>query len=156
VKAVVQRVSSAEVRIQGNVCAAIRQGYLILVGFRRGDTPEGVDFIAAKCASLRVMQDGTGKMNLSLTDVGGKALVVSQFTLYADASNGNRPSFVDAASAEEAKPLYNRFVARLQSLLGSGLVLTGSFGADMQVTLTNDGPVTILIESPDKKQPLHE
>lgn len=147
-RALVQRVSRAEVSIRGKVTASIGKGYLILLGVRRGDMPADADFLAAKCAGLRVMEDAGGKMNLSLVEAGGKTIVVSQFTLYADAQRGNRPSFSDAAPPGEAEPLYERFVGRMRALLGGDAVQTGLFGAMMEVMLVNDGPVTVIVESP--------
>ncbi|MER3523762.1 MAG: D-tyrosyl-tRNA(Tyr) deacylase [Ignavibacteria bacterium] len=145
-RAVVQRVSEASVTIDGEVRASIGRGYVILVGIRTGDTHEAAIFLAEKCAALRVFEDAEGKMNLSLNDVNGSALVVSQFTLYGNAQKGNRPSFTDAARPEEAEPLYHVFVERLRALLGPERVQTGVFRAMMQIRLINDGPVTILIE----------
>ncbi len=146
-RAVVQRVSAGSVSIDGAVYASIARGYVVLLGIRKGDTREDADFLATKCAGLRVMGDGEGKMNLSLDDVGGSVIVVSQFTLYGDALHGNRPSFIEAAGAPEAEPLYERFVERMRSLLGTERVATGVFGAMMEVRILNDGPVTIFIES---------
>ncbi len=146
-KVVVQRVSSGSVAIDGALYAAIGAGYVILLGIRKGDTAGDADFLASKCAGLRVMDDGEGKMNLALSDVGGSVLVISQFTLYGDAQRGNRPSFTDAAAPPEAEPLYEHFVERMQTLLGPERVATGVFGAMMEVKIVNDGPVTILIES---------
>ncbi len=147
-RALIQRVSRAEVRIGGTVTASIGTGYLILLGIRKGDTAGDADFLAGKCAALRVMEDARGKMNLSLAETGGKAVVVSQFTLYGDAQRGNRPSFSNAAPPAEAEPLYERFVRTMRGLLGPDAVATGVFGAMMEVTLVNDGPVTVMIESP--------
>ncbi len=149
-RALIQRVASGSVSIDGAVTAKIGKGYVILLGIRQGDTAEAARFLADKCASLRVLEDAQGKMNLSLADVGGSALVVSQFTLYADGQKGNRPSFSLAAPPEEAEPLYRQFVDRMKVSLGNDRVLTGVFGAMMQVALVNDGPVTILIESNKK------
>jgi D-tyrosyl-tRNA(Tyr) deacylase len=147
-RALVQRVSGAKVVIDGRTAASIGKGYVILLGIRRGDRPEDADLLAGKCSGLRVMADREGKMNLSLADTSGKTIVVSQFTLYGDARKGNRPSFTDAAPPAEAQPLYERFVGRLRGLLGDDAVSTGIFGAMMEVTIVNDGPVTVLIESP--------
>jgi D-tyrosyl-tRNA(Tyr) deacylase len=147
-KAVVQRVSNGSVSIGGEVRAAIGRGYVILLGIRQGDTKDEARALAEKCAALRIMDDGNGKMNLSLDDVGGSAIVVSQFTLYGDARKGNRPSFVLAARPEEAEPVYQEFVRTMQEVLGPGRVHTGEFRTMMEVTIVNDGPVTILIDSP--------
>jgi D-tyrosyl-tRNA(Tyr) deacylase len=148
-------VSRGSVRIGGNETCTIGRGYVILLGIRQGDTAEDTRFLAEKCAGLRVMEDPNGKMNLSLNDVQGSVIVVSQFTLYGDAQKGNRPSFTSAARPEEAEPLYSQFVARLKELLGPDRVCTGAFRAMMEVTIVNDGPVTILIESPDRPGSQH-
>ena len=143
-RVVLQRVSSASVAIHGRVVGAIRQGFCLLVGFTHADTPAQVDWMAEKILGLRLFSDAAGKMNLGLQDVGGAVLVVSQFTLYADAAKGRRPSFIDAARPEVAIPLYHQFVAVLRH---RGLeVATGEFGADMQVQIQNDGPVTLILD----------
>jgi D-aminoacyl-tRNA deacylase len=137
-------VSRAEVRIGQRKAGSIERGFLLLVGFTHGDTPEKVDWMAEKTAGLRLFSDSDGKMNLPLSEVGGAVLVVSQFTLYGNAEKGKRPSFIDAARPEEAIPLYERFLAALRSL---GLkVESGEFGAMMEVELVNDGPVTLWLE----------
>jgi D-aminoacyl-tRNA deacylase len=141
---VLQRVSRASVTISGKVTGAIDAGYCLLVGFTHGDGPPQVDWMAEKVAGLRLFSDGAGKMNLGLTDVGGAVLVISQFTLYGDAAKGRRPSFVDAARPEIAIPLYQRFLAALQRL--DLIVAAGEFGADMQVEIHNDGPVTLILD----------
>jgi D-tyrosyl-tRNA(Tyr) deacylase len=141
---VLQRVSRASVTIDGRVAGAIGRGYCLLVGFSLSDTADQVTWMADKVAGLRVFADANDKMNLSLGEVEGALLVVSQFTLYGDASKGRRPSFVDAARPEIAIPLYERFLAELRD---RGLeVKTGEFGARMQVELVNDGPVTLVLE----------
>lgn len=147
-RALVQRVREGQVVIDGEVKGRIGRGYLIFLGVRHGDTADDARYLAEKCAHLRVLEDDQGKMNRALKDAGGSALVVSQFTLYADTQRGNRPSFVDAARPEEAEPLYRVFVEHMRSLLGWDRVATGEFGAMMEVLFTNDGPVTILIDSP--------
>ena len=130
--------------IGGRRVAGIERGFLLLAGFTHTDTAEQVVWMADKIAGLRIFTDAEGKMNLGLADVGGGVLVVSQFTLYGDTQKGRRPSFIDAARPEQAIPLYERFVAELG---GKGLrVGTGEFGADMQVELVNDGPVTLVLE----------
>jgi D-tyrosyl-tRNA(Tyr) deacylase len=139
VRALVQRVGEAAVAVDGEELARIGPGLLILLGVRTGDTSEQADRLAAKLERLRVFEDADGKMNLSVRDVGGELLVVSQFTLYGDANKGNRPSFVDAAPPEQAEPLYER----VRSALGAQ---GGAFGARMRVELVNDGPVTLLVE----------
>jgi D-tyrosyl-tRNA(Tyr) deacylase len=140
VRAVIQRVASASVSVDGERMAEIGPGLLVLLGVRRGDTDEHADRLARKLRALRVFEDGEGKMNLSVEDVGGEVLCVSQFTLYGDARKGNRPSFVEAAPPEEAEPLYERV---RQALGAKG----GRFGARMQVDLVNDGPVTLVIDA---------
>ena len=141
---VLQRVSSASVTIDGRVAGAIGRGFCLLVGFTHGDTATQVDWMADKVVGLRLFSDAEGKMNLGLEEVAGAVLVISQFTLYGDASKGRRPSFIDAARPETAIPLYERFVAALRS---RGLtVATGEFGADMQVEIHNDGPVTLILD----------
>ena len=139
-RALVQRVSEASVSVDGAEAASIGPGLLVLLGVRRGDGEAEADRIAAKLLALRIFEDGRGKMNRSVGDAGGEVLCVSQFTLYGDTRKGNRPSFVDAAPPQEAEPLYER----VRSALGA----KGSvFGARMSVALTNDGPVTLLIET---------
>jgi D-aminoacyl-tRNA deacylase len=140
VRALVQRVSEASVTVDGEEVARIGPGLLVLLGVRRGDGEASADRIASKLLALRVFEDAEGKMNLSVRDVGGEVLVVSQFTLYGDARKGNRPSFVDAAPPEEAEPLYER----VREALGAQ---GGVFGARMSVALVNDGPVTLLLEA---------
>ncbi len=144
-RTVIQRVSSASVSIDGRTVGAVGTGFLILLGVTHGDGEREADYLAAKCAALRVFRDSEDKMNLSLKDVGGGALVVSQFTLYGDCRKGNRPAFVAAARPETAVPLYQRFIQKLRE---AGVpVETGEFGADMEVSLCNDGPVTILMDT---------
>jgi D-aminoacyl-tRNA deacylase len=147
-RVVVQRVTEGRLTIGGAERARIGRGYVILLGIRVGDVERDAIYLADKCAQLRVFEDVAGKMNLSLNDVGGSVLVVSQFTLYADAQKGNRPSFVKAARPELAEPLYQAFVRRLQDVLGSERVRTGVFGEMMDIMIVNNGPVTILVESP--------
>ena len=143
-RVVLQRVSKASVAIDGRVAGAIGRGFCLLVGFTHGDTPTQVDWMAEKVAGLRLFSDAAGKMNLGLAEVGGAILVVSQFTLYGDAGKGRRPSFIDAARPELAIPLYERFLEALRRL---GLtVAAGEFGADMQVEIHNDGPVTLILD----------
>jgi D-tyrosyl-tRNA(Tyr) deacylase len=143
-RVLLQRVSRAEVRIDGAIAGRIGTGFLLLVGITHADGEEQVAWMADKVAGLRLFSDADGKMNLGLADVGGRALVVSQFTLYGDARKGRRPSFIDAARPEVAQPLYERFVAMLRS---AGLTVeTGEFGTMMDVELVNDGPVTLWLE----------
>jgi D-aminoacyl-tRNA deacylase len=143
-RVVLQRVSRASVTIGGRVAGAIDRGYCLLVGFTHGDTSAQVDWLAEKVAGLRLFSDAEGKMNLGLEDVHGALLVISQFTLHADASKGRRPSFTGAAGPELAIPLYEQF---LHSLRARGLpVAAGEFGADMLVEIHNDGPVTLILD----------
>ncbi|MBL8813163.1 MAG: D-tyrosyl-tRNA(Tyr) deacylase [Planctomycetaceae bacterium] len=145
-RAVIQRVSEASVTVDGQVVGQIQKGFLVLLGVATEDTQEDVVWTAGKIAGLRVFEDAEGKMNLALADVGGSVLLVSQFTLYGDCRKGRRPSFVEAARPEQANALYQSVAAELR---GSGLqVETGTFQADMKVRLLNDGPVTLILESP--------
>lgn len=137
--------------VEGVEHARIGRGYVILLGVRRSDGEETAITLADRCAGLRIFDDAQGKMNCSLQDVGGEALVVSQFTLYADTRRGFRPGFTDAAPPEEAQPLYEKFLDRLRARLGADRVSGGVFGAHMLVTILNDGPVTVLIERPVQK-----
>ena len=146
---VLQRVLNASVTIDGALRAEIGRGFLALVGVREGDTAAEMQALADKIAGLRVFEDPDGKMNLSLADVGGSVLAVSNFTLYADCSHGRRPGFSGAARPETAEPLYDAFCAALRE---RGIpVGTGVFGADMKIALTNDGPVTLVIDAADGK-----
>ena len=146
-KALVQRVSEASVTIGDAVHSSIGKGFVILLGIGKGDSGSAAVYLAEKCLALRVFEDAGGKMNLSLRDVSGSALVISQFTLYGDVQRGSRPVFSDAAPPADALPLYEEFVGRMRSGLGDDRVATGVFGATMQVRILNEGPVTILIES---------
>jgi D-tyrosyl-tRNA(Tyr) deacylase len=143
-RVLIQRVSRAEVRIEGRTVGRIGDGLLLLVGFRQGDAEDALSWMADKVVGLRIFSDADDKMNRSIVEAGGSLLVVSQFTLYGDASKGRRPSFVDAAKPEVAIPLYNRFVELLRA---TGIPTeTGEFGAMMDVELVNNGPVTIWLE----------
>ena len=143
-RVLLQRVTQASVSIDGREVGRCGRGFLLLLGVKNGDTEEALDWLAEKCLNLRVFEDEDGTMNRSLLDIGGSLLVVSQFTLYADTVRGRRPSFIEAAPPEISRPLYEKFVVRLRA---SGIpVATGEFGADMQVSLVNDGPVTIMLE----------
>ena len=143
-RVVLQRVARASVTIDGNTVGEIGPGFCLLVGFSHTDTPAQVAWMAEKIVGLRLFSDEEGRMNLGLAEAGGALMVVSQFTLYGDASKGRRPSFIDAARPEVAIPLYLRFIADLRA---TGVtVATGEFGADMQVEILNDGPVTLLLE----------
>ena len=143
-RAVVQRVSQASVSIEGEVVGAVGRGVVVLVGVTHGDTKEQAEWLARKVAGMRIFEDREGKMNAGLLDVDGAALVISQFTLYADTRKGRRPGFTDAALPEAAEPLVERFAQALRDY--SVPVETGVFGAHMLVEIHNDGPVTILLE----------
>ena len=149
-RAVIQRVTQASVTIEGNVKSEIGQGFLILLGVCDEDSMEDVDWLVKKVANLRVFDDEQGVMNLSIQDVGGNALVVSQFTLYASYKKGNRPSWFKAGSHEHSIPLYEAFCRQLSAAIGKS-VGTGEFGADMKVALLNDGPVTICMDTKNKE-----
>lgn len=144
-RTVVQRVSSASVTVDGNVIGKINKGFLVLLGIKSTDTKQDVDYMVKKVINLRIFRDENDKMNLSLKDVNGELLIVSQFTLYGDASGGNRPSFIEAGKPDIAIPLYEYFISECKKQIS--LVQTGKFGADMKVELLNDGPVTIIMES---------
>lgn len=150
-KAILQRASNAQVDVDGKTVGKIDRGFLILLGVENSDDKKDADALANKISGLRVFTDENDKMNLSLSDVGGSALVISNFTLCADCSHGRRPSFMSAARPETAEPLYEYFCNKLL-LNGINKVEKGLFGADMQVMLTNDGPVTIEINSKDLKK----
>lgn len=142
-RAVVQRVVNAELKVEGKLISKIGRGLVVFFGVKNGDVPADADKIVKKISALRIFEDENGKMNLSVGDVGGEVLFVSQFTLYGDASHGNRPSFTEAARPETAKPIYDYAAEKLRSL---GVpVSTGIFGADMKILQENDGPVTILL-----------
>ena len=145
-RTVIQRVTSASVSIGGEVVGEIGKGVMLLLGITPEDTQQDADWLVGKISKLRIFNDANGVMNLSLQDIEGEALVVSQFTLMASYKKGNRPSYIHAAPPAVAIPLYEYFVAQLQQALGRP-VPTGRFGADMQVSLTNDGPVTIVMDS---------
>ena len=147
-RAVIQRVSRARVTVDSRVAGEIQMGMLILLGVGRDDTPEAAAYLAEKIANLRVFADDAGKMNRSLLEISGSALVVSQFTLYGDTRGGRRPSYIQAAPPEDANQLYEEFVRRLRSF--GVRVETGVFQAHMEVELVNDGPVTILLDSEKK------
>ncbi len=144
-RVVLQRVSEASVSVEGEVLGAIGPGLLLLVGFTEGDTEEDLEWMARKVVGLRVFGDDDGKMNLSLADMGGEVLVVSQFTLYGDVKKGRRPSFIAAADPERAVPLYERFLELVEEE-APGKLAAGEFGAMMDVELTNSGPVTLILE----------
>ncbi len=149
-KTVIQRVSEASVSIDGIVKSNINVGLLVLVGFEEEDTKEDLEWMCGKITRLRIFGDENGAMNLSVMDVDGEILVVSQFTLHASTKKGNRPSFIKAAKPDTAIPLYEQFIAQLEKETNKK-IQTGEFGADMKVALTNDGPVTIMIDSKNKE-----
>ncbi|HSI70620.1 MAG TPA: D-aminoacyl-tRNA deacylase [Gillisia sp.] len=149
-RAVIQRVTEASVTIEGEVKSAIESGILILLGIEEEDAKEDIDWLCNKIARMRIFNDDNGVMNLSLQDIGGNALVISQFTLHASTKKGNRPSYIKSAKSEVAIPLYEQFLAQMETTLGKE-VGSGIFGADMKVSLLNDGPVTIIIDSKNKE-----
>ena len=149
-RAVIQRVSHASVTINGHIKSAIGQGYLILLGICEDDSTEDIDWLVKKIIGLRIFDDENGVMNLSVMDIQGEILVVSQFTLMASYKKGNRPSWIRAARHEVSIPLYEAFCARLSAALGKSIG-TGEFGADMKVELLNDGPVTICMDTKNKE-----
>lgn len=148
--AVIQRAAKAAVDIEGKTIASIGQGLLVLVGIEESDGPEDIEWLSAKIVNLRIFNDAQGVMNVSVKDAGGEILAVSQFTLHASTKKGNRPSYIQAARPEVAIPVYENLVKAMSVLLEKP-VKTGVFGADMQVSLINDGPVTILINTKDRK-----
>lgn len=147
--AVIQRVSESSVTIYGKTKSSIGKGLMVLLGIEEADTHEDIEWLASKIVNLRIFNDKEGVMNVSVKDDGGEIIVVSQFTLYASTKKGNRPSYIKAAKPETAVPLYEKFVEEISKQLGKP-VGTGEFGADMKVSLTNDGPVTILIDTKNK------
>ena len=150
-KAVIQRVSSASVMVEGRIVGSIERGFLVLLGVKRGDTTEDAAYLARKIAKLRVFNDEAGKMNLALEQVDGAVLAVSQFTLYADTRGGNRPGFSEAAAPDDGNRLYKTFCELLRNENLS--VQTGIFQTEMKVSLVNDGPVTIIIDSNERLKP---
>ncbi|MDR3095199.1 MAG: D-tyrosyl-tRNA(Tyr) deacylase [Bacteroidales bacterium] len=149
-RAVIQRVSEASVSIEGKPVSRIGKGLVVLAGFAVADTQATIDWLCAKIINMRIFSDKEGKMNLSVQDIQGELLLVSQFTLYAATRKGNRPSFIHAAPPEISVPLYDAFVRKMEELCGHP-VATGVFGANMQVALVNDGPVTIVMDTEDEK-----
>ena len=149
-RAVIQRVSEASVVVEDEKVANIQQGLLVLLGIEIEDTKEDADWLANKISALRIFSDSEGKMNNSILDVDGDVIVVSQFTLHAKTKKGNRPSYIKAARPEQSIPLYEQFKKDLSEAIGNQ-VQSGEFGADMQVTLINDGPVTIIIDTRNKE-----
>ena len=149
-KAVIQRVSSASVTIESKIVATIQQGLLVLVGIEEADSQEDIDWLCQKIANLRIFGDENDVMNLSVKDIDGEIIIVSQFTLQASTKKGNRPSYLKAARPEIAIPLYEKFIAEMEATVDKK-VQTGIFGADMKVALVNDGPVTIFIDSKNRE-----
>ena len=149
-RAVIQRVSEASVEINNQLVAEINKGFLILLGIEVDDTLVDVIWLSNKISQLRIFSDEDGKMNNSIIEVDGNAIVVSQFTLHAKTKKGNRPSYIKAAKAQQAIPLYEEFIENLSNILGKK-IQSGEFGADMKVTLINDGPVTIIIDTKNKE-----
>jgi len=149
-RVVIQKVTQASVSIENQIVASINQGLLVLVGIEDTDTNDDIAWLSAKIVNLRVFDDDNGVMNLSVKEVEGEVLIVSQFTLHASTKKGNRPSYIKAARPEVAIPIYEAFIKQVESLLGKR-VPTGQFGAMMQVSLCNDGPVTILIDTKNKE-----
>ena len=149
-RVVIQKVTQASVSIENQIVASINQGLLVLVGIEDTDTNDDIAWLSAKIVNLRVFDDDNGVMNLSVKEVEGEVLIVSQFTLHASTKKGNRPSYIKAARPEVAIPIYEAFIKQVETLLGKR-VPTGQFGAMMQVSLCNDGPVTILIDTKNKE-----
>jgi D-aminoacyl-tRNA deacylase len=149
-KLVIQRVSEASVKIDDHIKGQIAQGLMILVGIEEADTNEDADWLTQKVTAMRIFGDAEGKMNLSVKDIDGNILLISQFTLHASTKKGNRPSFIKAARPEQAIPLYNYCIQQFSSELGKPIE-TGEFGADMKVALINDGPVTIVMDSKSRE-----
>ena len=145
-RAVIQRVRLASCRVNGALTGEIASGLLVLLGIEDADTTEDLEWLAQKIVAMRIFSDEAGLMNRALTDVGGNILLISQFTLFAQTKKGNRPSFIRAAKPDKAIPLYEQMIAQLQTLLGKPIA-TGIFGADMQIALINDGPVTITMDT---------
>lgn len=148
--AVIQRVSEASVTIEGQIKGQIQNGFLVLLGITHTDTDEDIEWLAKKIVGMRIFSDEEGKMNLDLKAVSGNILLISQFTLHASTKKGNRPSFIEAARPEVAIPLYEKMIVQLSALLEQP-IQTGEFGADMKVSLLNDGPVTIMIDSKNRQ-----
>lgn len=149
-RVVIQRVTQANVVIDGNVNGQIEKGMMILVGIEEADSDEDIAWLTKKIVNLRIFDDDKGVMNLSILDKGGDILLISQFTLHASTAKGNRPSYIKAAKPDISIPIYEKFIKSLETALGKSIA-TGIFGADMKVSLTNDGPVTIIIDSKNKE-----
>lgn len=151
-RVVIQRVKNAKVEIENEISGQIGAGLLVLAGWEEGDTEEDLEWISGKICRLRIFKDQNGVMNLSVQEINGEILLVSQFTLHASTKKGNRPSYIKAARPEMAIPLYEKFIKQLEKdLCGNKKIQTGKFGADMQVSLVNEGPVTIIIDSKNRE-----
>ncbi len=148
-RAVIQRVAEASCKVDGEIIGTIGLGFLVLIGIEEADTDEDLQWLAQKIANLRVFGDENGLMNKGLADIDGGILLISQFTLFAQTKKGNRPSFIKAARPDKAIPMYEQMIKTLQALTGK-TIATGIFGADMKISLTNDGPVTIIMDTKDK------
>ncbi len=149
-RAVIQRVSRASVTVEGQLISAIECGLLVLLGIEDADGPDDIEWLSGKIVNLRIFNDAAGVMNVSVKEIGGELLIVSQFTLHASTKKGNRPSYIRASKGDAAVPLYEKMVGRLEEDLGRR-IFTGVFGADMKVELLNDGPVTIVIDTKNKE-----
>jgi D-tyrosyl-tRNA(Tyr) deacylase len=149
-RVVIQRVSEASVKIEDEITASIKNGLLVLLGIEDADNDEDIEWLCAKISNLRIFEDANGVMNLSVKETNGDILVISQFTLHALTKKGNRPSYIKASKPEIATPLYNRFISHMEKEMNKK-VFTGTFGADMKISLINDGPVTIIIDSKNKE-----
>ncbi|MDD4870711.1 MAG: D-aminoacyl-tRNA deacylase [Kiritimatiellae bacterium] len=149
-KALIQRVSRGNVTVEGQVTGSIGRGFVVLIGVKTGDTEENAQYLAHKTVNLRIFPDKDDKMNLSIMDINGEILVISQFTLYADTKKGNRPSFIQAAIPETAEKLYNEYTNALKRTIGDSRIKTGTFRASMVVEIINDGPVTVELSTDDK------
>jgi D-tyrosyl-tRNA(Tyr) deacylase len=149
-RAVIQRVNHASLKIDGIEFSSIDKGYLVLLGIEERDTLDDINWLVPKIVGMRIMDDSEGKMNLSLADAGGEVMIVSQFTLFASTKKGNRPSFTMAAKPDQAIPLYEKFIEEFTKCFNNKIA-TGVFGADMKITLLNDGPVTIIVDSKNKE-----
>ncbi|MFD1628688.1 D-aminoacyl-tRNA deacylase [Pseudopedobacter beijingensis] len=149
-RAVIQRVSEASCKVEGEITGAIENGFLVLLGISEEDTEEDVKWLATKIANMRIFGDENGLMNKSIADIKGRILLISQFTLFAQTKKGNRPSFIKAAKPDKAIPLYEKMITALSALTETKIE-TGIFGADMKISLTNDGPVTIVMDTADKE-----
>lgn len=148
-RAVIQRVTQANCKVEGTITGQINQGFVVLLGIEDADTEDDLQWLAQKITALRVFSDESGLMNKALADINGSILLISQFTLFAQTKKGNRPSFIRAARPEKAIPLYEKMIQKLDMLTGKKTA-TGTFGADMKISLVNDGPVTIIMDTADK------